>query len=130
MSRFWEKPSADTARHCLASGCLWNTLVFVTKASTLIEVGRQYLPRLHDRLTRIAPFAGTEDEPWAIQQAYHLAPKANFSQLILQRCPPGLMVSKLPAFTWYDWGTPERVFKSLTKAGILPAWFTGLDLSA
>jgi len=130
VQRFWEKPSAETARACLASGCLWNTLVLVTKASTLIEAGRQFLLHLHDRLARIGPFVDTEDEPWAVQQAYHLAPKANFSQSILERCPPGLVVSKLPALYWCDWGTPERVFKSLTKAGILPAWFTGIDLSA
>lgn len=130
VQRFWEKPSAETARGCLASGWLWNTLVFVAKVSTLIEAGRQFLPQLHDRLARIAPFADTEDEAWAILQAYHLAPKANFSRSILQRCPPGLVVSRLPALTWCDWGTPERVFKSLTKARILPASFIGLDLSA
>lgn len=130
VQRFREKPSAERARDCLASGWLWNTLVFAAKVSTLIEAGRQLLPQLHDRLARIAPFADTEDEAWAFQQAYHLAPRANFSQSILQRCPPGLVVSRLPALTWCDWGTPERVFKSLTRARILPASFIGLELSA
>ncbi len=122
--RFWEKPAPEIASSCLAKGCLWNTLIMVSKASTLIEIGRQFLPHLQDRLARIAPFAGTNDEAWAIQQAYALAPKASFARSVLERCPPCLSVSQLPAITWSDWGTPDRVLKSLRKAGISPPWLT------
>lgn len=130
VHRFWEKPSADTARACLASGCLWNTLVFVAKASTLVEAGRQCLPTLHDRLARIAPFAGTDEEAWAVHQAYEFAPHANFSRSILETCPAGLVVSRLPALTWCDWGTPERVYKSLRQAGLSPGWLSELHRPA
>lgn len=122
VRRFWEKPSAERARAFMEAGYLWNTFVLVARASALLEAGRQFLPDLHDRLARITPFLGTEDEPWAIQQAYALAPKANFSQAILQPCPPSLAVSELPTLTWSDWGTPGRVLESLKRAGILPSW--------
>lgn len=119
---FWEKPSAEMARACLAGGCLWNTFVFVAKVSTLVDAGRRFLPDLHDLLAWIAPFADTTDEAWAIEQAYALASSANFSRSILECCPSSLAVSRLPDLTWCDWGTPERVLRSLRQVGIEPPW--------
>ena len=130
VRRFWKKPSIETARECLLSGCLWNTLVVVAKASALVETSRRLLPDLHDRLSRIAPFADTEDEPWAVHQAYQFAPRLSFSRSILEACPPGLTVSTLPTCTWSDLGTPARVVKSLKQARVLPGWLTELDLLA
>lgn len=128
VRRFREKPSPETAQACFAAGWLWNTFVFVAKVTTLLEAGRLLLPRLSDWLARIAPFAGTEEEPWAVQRAYALAPPANFSRAVLESCPPFLVVSRLPAVTWSDWGTPDRVVRSLTAAGLSPSWLPGLDL--
>lgn len=130
VRRFWEKPSAETARTLLARGCLWNTLVFVAKASRLLDAGQQFLPRLHDQLARIAPFSDTDDEASATRQAYLLAPTANFSRSILEPCPPSLAVLGLRALTWCDWGTPERVLKSLNMAGISPPWLSAWERSA
>lgn len=125
--RFWEKPSEDAAYACLAGGCFWNTFVFVAKVTTLLEAGRQFLPDLTDALTGIASFAGTNEEPWAVQRAYAAAPRANFSRAVLEPCPPFLSVSALPAgVTWSDWGTPERVLQSLRRTGISPPWLTTL----
>ncbi len=119
---FWEKPSGKTALACFQKGCLWNTFVMVARASALIEAGRCFLPELHGVLSSIAPAAGTEEEQAAIEAAYSLAPAANFSDAILGCSPPSLAVSELPALIWSDWGTPERVFESLQKAGITPDW--------
>ena len=122
VRRFWEKPSAETARDCLARGCLWNTFVFVAKASALIDAGRNFLPELHDLFTSVAPFADTESEERAIEKAYAKTLDANFSKLILARCPSSLAVWKLPELAWCDWGTPERVVRSLRQAGISSPW--------
>ncbi len=126
VRRFWEKPSLELARTALSVGCLWNTFVFVTKTATLLAEGQRAVPELNDRLGRIAPFAGTEHEPWAVRQAYALAPTANFSRAILEGSPR-LAVSRLPGLIWSDWGTPGRVIQSLERAGISPPW---LDWSA
>lgn len=122
VRRFWEKPSEAIARVCFARGCLWNTLVLVAKVRTLLEAGRRFLPELSDRLARIARFRDTADEPWAVQQAYALAPKANFSREVLEACPPFLAVSRLPVITWSDWGTSDRVLGSLREARLSPPW--------
>jgi mannose-1-phosphate guanylyltransferase len=122
VRRFWERPTLERARACLAGGSLWNTFVIVAKASVLIDLGRQLLPDIHEQFTRITPCADTEHEPRAIEAAYMALPNANFSQAVLDRCPPSLAVSRLPALTWCDWGTPERVLKSLRRFGVSPSW--------
>lgn len=130
VRRFREKPSPEAARACFEGGCLWNTFVLIARASRLVEAGRQLVPALDARLARIAPFWGTEDEAWAIQQAYALAPRANFSRAVLEPCPPFLAVSELPPLTWSDWGTPERVLRTLERVGLRPSWLTLADRPA
>jgi mannose-1-phosphate guanylyltransferase len=122
VRRFWEKPSPETARVSLATGWLWNTFVFAARAPTLIEAGRRMLPDLHARLARLAAFAGTEHEPWAVRQAYALARAGNFSRAILEPCPPFLAVSRLPACTWSDLGTPARALRVVSTLASPPAW--------
>lgn len=127
VRRFWEKPTVETARVCLARGGLWNTFVAVAKASTLIDLGRQWLPDLHGRFARLARFADTVDESRAVQEAYLAIPSINFSKAVLDRCPPSLIVSRLPALTWRDWGTPERVLRSLRRHGVSPPWAAAVE---
>lgn len=127
VRRFWEKPTLQTARVCLAGGGLWNTFVMVAKAFTLIDLGRQWLPALHRQLVGIARFADTANESRAIQETYVATGRADFSHAVLDRCPAALAVSRLPALTWCDWGTPERVLTSLRRLGISPLWATTVD---
>ena len=127
VRRFWEKPTLETARLCLAGGGLWNTFVMVAKAFTLIDPGRRSLPALHRQLVRIARFADTANESRAMQEAYTAMRTLNFSKAVLDRCPAALAVSRLPALTWCDWGTPERVLTSLRRLGISPPWATTVD---
>jgi len=56
-----------------------------------------------------------------------LAPKANFYRAILEQCPPFLAVSRLSLLTWSDWGTPERVVRSLREAGLSTPWLEDVD---
>ncbi len=122
VREFWEKPSPYAARAALAADYLWNTFVFVGRVTTLLAAGHRFLPRLADRLRGLAPFLATDEEPWALQQAYALAPRANFSRAVLEAAPPFLAVSRMPNVGWSDWGTPERVLRSLVAAGISPPW--------
>ncbi len=96
--------------------------MLVAKASTLEDLGRQFVPAVHSQLVRAARFADTPDEARAIEDGYAAMPSANFSQAILGPCPPALVVSALPALTWCDWGTPERVLRSLERLGAAPSW--------
>jgi len=130
VRRFWEKPSEERARICLEAGCLWNTLVLVGKAATFLRAGGEAVPQLNDRLAHITSFLGTEDEAWAVHQAYALMPTANFSRAVLERCPAFLAVSELAQVTWSDVGSPRRVFDILRRVGTLPSWVLESDLAA
>jgi mannose-1-phosphate guanylyltransferase len=130
VRRFWEKPSSLAARGCLEQGWLWNTFVFVASAALLLDLARQFLPRLDEGLSLMTHCWDTEKEAWALEHAYSLAPSANLSRCILERRPSSLVVSRLPAVTWSDWGRPERVIRSLKTAHLLPSWFAESDLRA
>ncbi|GAO19522.1 hypothetical protein UVI_02040630 [Ustilaginoidea virens] len=55
VSSFKEKPDAYTAAKYVSSGIYrWNAGMFVTKASTLMSLVKEYEPELHANLTRIA----------------------------------------------------------------------------
>jgi len=122
IRRFWEKPTEDIARNCQEAGCLWNTFIIVGKAKTFLRAGREAVPEAADRLARIGHFRGSEHERWAIQQAYALMPKANFSRSILEPAPSCLAVSQIPAVTWSDLGSPRRVLRILRTLGLSPPW--------
>jgi mannose-1-phosphate guanylyltransferase len=130
VRRFWEKPSEENARLCLEAGCLWNTFVLVGKVATFLRVGREAVPEVDERLERAEPFLGTDEEAWALHQAYTLMPKANFSRAILEPCPARLAVAAIPRIVWSDLGTPRRVFEILGSVQDRPAWMLASDLAA
>lgn len=130
VHRFWEKPSEEKARVCLEAGCLWNTFVLVGKAATFVRAGRWAVPEVHERLACAGPFLGSDEEAWALHQAYMLMPRANFSRAILEPCPSFLAASAIPGVLWSDLGTPRRVFEVLERARDRPAWVLASDLVA
>lgn len=93
----------------LPGRALCNTFVFAATVSALVDAGQASLPLLHDRLTRFELFAGTRYETIAFQQAYLFAPTADFARAVLASADVPLAVVEIPALTWWDLGTPERV---------------------
>ena len=122
VRQFWEKPSREQAAMCLAASHLWNTSVVVGKVAHLLQVGWHGLPEMSDRLARLEPFAGTEDEEGAIRQAFDLMAKANFSRAVLEACPDALAVTPLASFAWSDLGSPRRVLEVVSRMEIPPRW--------
>ena len=116
VRRFEEKPPEELARRLFVRGGLWNTLVFATGVSTLIDAGLECVPLLHDRLVRLRLFIDTEFESWGLRQAYEFAPTADFSRAILESSSVPLAVAQLPSLTWCDLGTPERVAHALRQS--------------
>ena len=71
----------------------------VAKAQALLRAGQEPLPEVSERVAWIAPCAATEEEAWAVHQAYALMPHANFSRAGLESYPAALAVSELPPLT-------------------------------
>ena len=127
IRRFLVKPTRQTACGCWARGDLWNTFILVAAVATLVEIGQEALPTVSDHLAGLEPLADTPAEGAAIARAYDLVPTADFSRAVAQLYPARFAVSRLPAHvTWSDWGTPTRVLKSLSAAGISPPWLDRL----
>ena len=126
VRRFWEKPDPETARACMDRGCVWNTFVIVATASAILGASRRVLPRLDSALEGVGRTFGQRDEERAIERAYSAVEPANFSESVLETQPSILAVSILPELSWSDWGTPERVFRTLESQGIVPGWLQSL----
>jgi len=126
VRQFIEKPGQAVASRLLESGGLWNTFVFAARAATIVEAGQAHLPPLHERLARIASFAGTEHERWALRQGYELAPRASFSRDVLEQCPERLGVMPLTGVSWRDLGTPRGVLETLEETGSRPPWLAAV----
>jgi mannose-1-phosphate guanylyltransferase len=126
---FREKPAQAIANELLRSGALWNTFIFAGRSAALVDAGRECLPSLHERLARLSTFFGTEHEPWALRQAYELAPRASFSRAVLERCPRNLAVMRVSGVAWRDLGTPRRVIETLDELGIRPDWLAALRVA-
>lgn len=113
LDRFVEKPDAVSARTLRASGALWNTFLLAGPAANLWALVERHLPAHASALGNLdcLSFApGTPDLELAFDQ---LAP-ADFSRDVLQQAS-GLGVVAMTDSGWDDWGTPDRVLRSLDE---------------
>jgi mannose-1-phosphate guanylyltransferase len=125
---FLEKPAPIRAEECFRRGDLWNTMVVVAGALALSDLVRTALPSVGTALGEIARVADGASRP--VERAYAACPTADFSQHVLETCPDRLLVSRLPPLSWADWGTPERVLRSLAEAGVRPRWADGIAVGS
>ena len=129
VRQFWEKPFALAAQGLIEKGWLWSTAVLAARASVLVEVAGRLRPGTALQISAACPLLDTDQETWALQHAYASIRKESFSSAFLERCSASLVVYRLPALTWSDWGTQERVVASLRRARLLPPWFGESDLA-
>jgi mannose-1-phosphate guanylyltransferase len=122
VRRFWEKPSQAVARHLMATGCLWNSFIIVTRLPALLGLIRRTLPDLYAAFTAIRPTLGTAEERSAVERVYRELPSLNFSEQVLAGNPANLAVLPVAGVDWSDWGRPERVLKTLAHLGTAPVW--------
>ena len=110
--RFAEKPIAATANELFTTGALWNTFIMVGPARCFWELGRRHLPGQSAQLDAYRRAVGTPSERGVLSALYERMAPADFSRDVLERAE-GLRVVRLEPCGWSDWGTPERVLRSL-----------------
>ncbi|KAF7298122.1 NTP-transferase domain-containing protein [Mycena chlorophos] len=118
VSSFKEKPDARTAANYIATGTYrWNAGMFVTKATFLLELLKEYHPALHEGLTRIAEV--WDDEPRrkiVLDETWSGLEKIPIDNAIAEPAALTGRVAVVPAtFGWDDVGD----FSSLAE--LLPA---------
>ena len=125
VKRFKEKPSEVGARQLIRQGSLWNSGIFVWRASTLLELIRRYQPAIADGLDRIhkAAKGKTIGNPSAhlrnlIARAYKTMPNISIDHGVLEKAGSEAKVLILEAdFGWSDVGSWAAVHRLMRQDG-------------
>ncbi len=121
VEMFVEKPSADAAKTIMRNGALWNTLVLVVTCKTLLQAIKRATPELYRSFEPIQDAIGTPDEQRVIERVYQKLPSFNFSKGVLETLSyenrQNLRVLPVRGVTWKDWGTSDRLSKTLRQLG-------------
>ena len=117
VSKFVEKPEPSLGQELILNGGLWNTMVMVFKAQTLLRWVAKLAPLLHNAFAKILDGVGTPAAADVIKDVYtHLKP-VNFSHGLLESlssqrpCP--VLVLPVHGIYWSDWGSEERIVSIL-----------------
>ena len=109
VSRFVEKPDAFTAYRLYHKGILWNTMIIIGKAKTLLALFKTFTPTVYQALWGIRDDLGSSLEPRVVEEVYSALPSMNFSYSILAKNPVGLRAVRLQGAYWNDWGDADRI---------------------
>ncbi len=108
VAAFVEKPTRSEAKRLLASGAVWNSMVVVARAGTLLDL---YVRMLPSTAAEFVQLMRQHPVDWQahLDDVYATLPVADFSRDVLGGLS-GLLVSVLPArLGWSDLGTPDRL---------------------
>lgn len=117
VERFYEKPNRILAQTYFNQGHLWNTLIMVTRCSTLWNLAKESLPGIHEHFEKIRAAIGTFAEEEMIFQEYEKMERATISHDVLEKYPDRLLVLKVKDVFWNDWGNGMRVLETLNRIG-------------
>jgi len=112
LEQFVEKPCLEVAREYVDSGkYLWNSGMFVWKASVILEYFKKLLPDMYEKMESIYDTLRTSDEKAAVEKVYPTLENVSVDYGIMEKAD-GVYV--IPAdFDWNDigsWDTLENVF--------------------
>lgn len=102
--RFVEKPDLARAKRYLKSGgYVWNSGMFVFRASAILEKFRLFLPETYRGLMEIFDAVGTEREEETVFKVYQSFESISIDYAIMEKCRDLLMVEG--NFGWSDVGS-------------------------
>ncbi|MFZ5968757.1 MAG: mannose-1-phosphate guanylyltransferase [Bacillota bacterium] len=127
--RFIEKPNKVKALELVNKGTnLWNSGMFVWKASVLMEEIKRFLPELYESLMQISAAIGTKDEGRILDEIYHEIDGISIDYGIMERSTKVLVIEA--DFKWDDiggWTALERFFDKDENGNIVKALNSKID---
>jgi mannose-1-phosphate guanylyltransferase len=112
-ARFVEKPNARLAEEIVKAGGLWNTMIMVFKARTLLDMLATLNPPVARLFARIFDAIGTPAELETVEAVYQLLEPMNFSKDFLEKVagayPEAISVLPVLQVFWSDLGSPRRI---------------------
>ncbi len=123
VKKFKEKPPRATAKALIRQGSLWNSGIFIWKASTLLELLRRYQPEIFGPLEHIRTVAGgqslatpTRALRSAISRAYAAMPSISIDHGVLENAgTEGRVITLEADFRWSDIGSWEAVHRMMRR---------------
>jgi mannose-1-phosphate guanylyltransferase len=121
VKRFTEKPTLSRAQQLIRQGALWNSGIFVWKASTLLELMRRYQPAIFKGLEQIKKAVGKKSlaAPTAkiaglVEREYKRMPNISIDYAVLEKAgSEGRVVTLEADFGWSDVGSWAAVHRML-----------------
>lgn len=108
VEEFEEKPDKETAEIYLRDGSyLWNSGMFIWKASTILADMERLLPDVYAYLQQIGKAMGTPKEVEVLQKVYPLIPKISIDYGIMERADHVLALQS--DFGWNDIGSLDML---------------------
>lgn len=113
VKSFTEKPDPETAADFLVSGrYLWNSGMFVWKASAIMNAFKEYQPEIYEQARNLADSGFNES---SLISYYSACPSVSIDYGILERAGN---IEVIPAdFGWSDIGSWKSVFNLKTSGG-------------
>lgn len=112
--QFREKPDLKTARQFIYSGnFLWNSGMFVWKATTVIAQFKEHLPEIYDQIEQLEPAVGTEKQSEAVNSFYQNCPSISIDYGIMEKAETVFVVPG--EFGWNDVGSWRAVYELREK---------------
>ena len=113
VERFVEKPDYITAEKYLKSGdYLWNSGVFVWKASVILEEIKKYIPELYDGLKLIEK-SPIDKQSFAAEEAYKIIPSISIDYGVMEKTQNAFVVAG--DFGWSDVGSFDTLSDMVGK---------------
>lgn len=131
VDQFLEKPSRQRAISFLKAGnYLWNSGIFIWKASTILQAIERYMPKLAAGLAKIKEGYGTSEESKIISDEYAKFAAMSVDYGIMERATDVLV---LPGhFQWEDlgsWSALENILIPDSYGNVANGQHLGLDTS-
>ena len=83
--QFREKPNLETAQHFLSSGnFLWNSGIFVWKASTVLDALERFQPNLYNLFADKSGVYNTGDEQAFVNRAFHACEDISIDYAVME----------------------------------------------
>jgi len=114
VAAFHEKPTQRVADALLESGAYWNTLVLAVNAATLWKLARRLVP---DTTAAFEESRASVEEGTRLAGIYDRTPHEDISRDLLARSINAVGLIPLRGVLWSDWGSPDRIRKTLARIG-------------
>ena len=107
VAQFREKPDEDTAKAYLESGeYVWNSGMFIWKASVILESFKKYIPDIYADISRIGEAMGTENETAVLNEVYPDIRKISVDYAVMEpSAAEGDVLTVTGEFGWSDVGS-------------------------